>query len=137
MTQEVPENSSFLGARQVVDKNDLHPNGRGILCLECRPPFCVGHYINKKHFHYPSRLDITPEGWIVWHTPEGIVALCQFGSNILIATDTGPRNRAACRECGLRLKMAKIFKWSALVSPYRSQDAPESVACRSPRQSGW
>ena len=55
-------------------------------------------YENRKYFHRLGCLEVTPEGWPVWDTPEGQVALCQFRDNILVSTDAAPHDRAQCIE---------------------------------------
>ena len=51
-------------------------------------------YTGRGKFRGLGRLEVSAEGWPVWHGMWGHASMCQFRDNILLATDAAPSDRA-------------------------------------------
>ena len=58
----------------------------------------LGAYQGSQLFRKLGTLEISDEGWAVWHTRWGRVSMCQFRDNILVAPDSSPSDRAKVVE---------------------------------------
>ena len=57
-------------------------------------------------------LEVSKEGWPVWHSLEGRVTLYQFWDNILVAADTPPQHRARVIQ---RVREVLMVAWDLQV----------------------
>ena len=63
-----------------------------------------GAYQGRRWFHRLGTLEVSPEGWPLWHTPVGQVSLCQFSDTTATGNArrrTGPGTRSCACEVDL------------------------------------
>ena len=90
--QELTANNGYFGVGRVWTHTNCIPMGGSFSAQGADLHGLWAAYENRKYFHRLGCLEVTPEVWPMWHTPEGRVALCQIpGQNLGLHRCSNPR----------------------------------------------